>query len=127
MIMSMSRAGRLSLPRSALRIGQRQYSLRPIDPPPPPPQAKPTSPHAQVYSSLLPSMIPIFLLGSAVYLSLELWRVRLEHEKYMYEAGERVAFLEAEIADAGKPRKSGKETLDQIQGTGSSKSWYRFW
>ncbi|KAF9263566.1 hypothetical protein L218DRAFT_959104 [Marasmius fiardii PR-910] len=55
------------------------------------------SPHAQWYSDVLPATIPIFLLGSAVYLGLQLAQTRLSHEKYMHEARERVERLEAEI------------------------------
>ncbi|KAH8830195.1 hypothetical protein DL96DRAFT_1591965 [Flagelloscypha sp. PMI_526] len=51
---------RVSTPR--LRVLFSSQSL----PSPPPP--KPSSPHKDVYSSFLPSMVPIFLLGSAVYL-----------------------------------------------------------
>jgi len=42
-------------------------------------------------------MIPIFLLGSAVYLGLQLTHLQLSHEKYMQEANDRVEQLEAEI------------------------------
>lgn len=60
-------------------------------------------------------MIPVFLLGSAVYLvcclkfdplfstdtsvqGLELTQVKLSHQKYMAEATKRIDLLEADIA-----------------------------
>lgn len=42
-------------------------------------------------------MIPICLLGSAIYLGLQLTRLSLAHEKYMDQAEQRVAELEAQI------------------------------
>ncbi|KAG6855024.1 hypothetical protein C0991_005953 [Blastosporella zonata] len=42
-------------------------------------------------------MIPIFLLGSAVYLGLQLAQQKLSHEKYMQEALARVKALENEV------------------------------
>jgi len=42
-------------------------------------------------------MVPILLLGSAVYLGLQLTHLQLSHEKYMEEANERIKQLEIEI------------------------------
>lgn len=42
-------------------------------------------------------MIPIALLGSAVYLGLQLARAKLSHEKQVVEAQERVSHLEAHL------------------------------
>jgi len=42
-------------------------------------------------------MIPVFLLGSAVYLGLQLIQLKISHEKFMEEAASRVLSLEAEI------------------------------
>lgn len=42
-------------------------------------------------------MVPIFLLGSAVYFGLQLTRSKLSHDKYMQEAKQQVLTLEAEI------------------------------
>ncbi|ESK97586.1 hypothetical protein Moror_17586 [Moniliophthora roreri MCA 2997] len=58
---------------------------------------KPRSAHAQWYTDIVPAMIPIFLLGSAVYLGLQLAQTRLSHEKYIHEAKQRVDHLEAQI------------------------------
>ncbi|ETW84325.1 hypothetical protein HETIRDRAFT_28617, partial [Heterobasidion irregulare TC 32-1] len=53
--------------------------------------------HAQFYSDLVPGMIPIALLGSAVYMALQLLQSRLSHEKHLDEARSRINELEAEI------------------------------
>jgi len=58
---------------------------------------KRASPHAQFYSDLVPGMIPIALLGSALYLGLQLLQSRLSHEKYLDEERARVEQLEAEV------------------------------
>lgn len=42
-------------------------------------------------------MIPIALLGSTVYLGLQLARAKLSHEKQVVEAQERVSQLEAHL------------------------------
>jgi hypothetical protein len=101
------------------------------------------SAHAQWYSDLLPGMIPVALLGSAVYLvskisrtpltcfadvfslqGLQLAREILAHEKYLDEARARVQELEAEVADLRSARQNavvpsgGKSTL--------AGSWFRW-
>ncbi|PCH41413.1 hypothetical protein WOLCODRAFT_59599, partial [Wolfiporia cocos MD-104 SS10] len=66
--------------------------------------------HAQFYSDLVPGMIPIALLGSAVYLTiyeyvsqgLRLLQASLAQEKYLDEAEERVRQLEAEVEQLRK-------------------------
>ncbi|KAI0269235.1 hypothetical protein BC834DRAFT_865393 [Gloeopeniophorella convolvens] len=57
----------------------------------------PSSRHAQFYSDLVPAMIPVALLGSAVYMGLQLLQTYLSHEKYLDEARARVDELEREI------------------------------
>jgi len=44
-------------------------------------------------------MIPVALLGSAVYLGLQLAREKLAHEKYLDETRAHVKELETEVAD----------------------------
>ncbi|KAG7097140.1 hypothetical protein E1B28_004518 [Marasmius oreades] len=79
------------------------------------------SPHAQWYSDVLPAMIPIFLLGSAVYLGLQLAQTRLSHEKYMHDAKERVERLEAEIESLQQDRHAAStETIPK------DRSWWRW-
>jgi len=46
---------------------------------------------------MIPGMIPIALLGSAVYMGLQFARATLSHEKQVAEAQERVARLEARL------------------------------
>ncbi|KAJ7591243.1 hypothetical protein C8J56DRAFT_557798 [Mycena floridula] len=55
------------------------------------------SPHAQWYDDVVPAMIPVVLLGSAIYLGLQLTQLNLSHEKYMQGAKEQVRKLEEEI------------------------------
>jgi len=49
-------------------------------------------------------MIPIFLLGSAIYLGLELTQVKLAQEKYMDESAKRIEELETEITGLREKR-----------------------
>ncbi|KAJ3811804.1 hypothetical protein F5876DRAFT_38817 [Lentinula aff. lateritia] len=87
---------------------------------------KPKSPHAQWYSDVLPAMIPIFLLGSAVYLGLQLAQTRLSHERYMIEARERVETLESQI-DAALQRNREREPESTHSKSPSDKPSWRFW
>ncbi|KAN0097744.1 hypothetical protein V8E55_002190 [Tylopilus felleus] len=83
--------------RCALR--QRAYST----------PSKPRSGHADFYASLLPAMIPVALLGSAVYMGLHLAQSRLAHEKFLDEARDRVRALEQEV-DALQAQRSSKRS-----------------
>ncbi|KAJ4472315.1 hypothetical protein J3R30DRAFT_3524495 [Lentinula aciculospora] len=85
---------------------------------------KPKSPHAQWYSDVLPAMVPIFLLGSAVYLGLQLAQTRLSHQKYMTEARERVDILEAQIDALQHSREKDAESPPSQT---SDKSKWRLW
>ncbi|KAG5735207.1 hypothetical protein E4T56_gene4822 [Termitomyces sp. T112] len=82
---------------------------------------KPRSAHAQWYSDTVPAMIPIFLLGSAVYLGLQLTQQTLSHEKFVQEASARVKALEAEV-DALQENRTGTPV-----GTLESKKSSRWW
>jgi len=53
-------------------------------------------------------MIPVCLLGSAIYLGLQLMQLTISHEKFMEEAKERVTVLEHEIDTLQKQRHSQK-------------------
>ncbi|KAF8914093.1 hypothetical protein CPB84DRAFT_1758370 [Gymnopilus junonius] len=61
--------------------------------------------HSTLYSDTLPAMIPVLLLGSAVFLGLQLLQLKLSHEKFMDESMDRVQALEAEI-DALQQKRS---------------------
>ncbi|KAJ3828556.1 hypothetical protein EV361DRAFT_803294 [Lentinula raphanica] len=87
---------------------------------------KPKSPHAQWYADVLPAMVPIFLLGSAVYLGLQLAQTRLSHEKYMIEARERVEVLEAQIDALQHSRGKATESIPS-QKIASGNSKWRPW
>uniref|UniRef100_A0ABP1D339 Uncharacterized protein n=1 Tax=Somion occarium TaxID=3059160 RepID=A0ABP1D339_9APHY len=86
---------------------------------------KPVS-HAQVYTDLIPGMVPIALLGSAVYLGLRLWQTSLAQEKYLDEARSRVAALEAELDSLRKQPKIIAEDGDPITQPGTSKRLWFF-
>lgn len=58
---------------------------------------KPPSPHGQFYSELVPGMLPIALLGSAVYMALKLVQTNLSQERYLDEAREKIGRLEEEL------------------------------
>ncbi|KIM68733.1 hypothetical protein SCLCIDRAFT_104856 [Scleroderma citrinum Foug A] len=60
--------------------------------------------HAQWYSSMLPGMVPIALLGSAVYMALHLTQSKLAHEKFVDEANARIRALEEEVDRLQKDR-----------------------
>jgi len=51
-------------------------------------------------------MIPVALLGSAVYLGLQLIREDLAHQKYLDEARAHVKELEAEVAELRAARQN---------------------
>ncbi|KAG1892643.1 hypothetical protein F4604DRAFT_1672617 [Suillus subluteus] len=57
----------------------------------------PRSAHSEWYASMLPGMIPVALLGSAVYLGLQLLQSQLDHEKFLDEVRDQVRQLEEEV------------------------------
>ncbi|KAH7887927.1 hypothetical protein F5I97DRAFT_1926334 [Phlebopus sp. FC_14] len=58
---------------------------------------RPRSAHGDWYASMLPAMIPIALLGSAIYMGLQLVQTRLAREKYLDEANARIRALEIQV------------------------------
>ncbi|KAF8897368.1 hypothetical protein BD779DRAFT_371119 [Infundibulicybe gibba] len=86
------------------------------------PRAK--SAYAQWYSEIVPAMIPVFLLGSAVYLGLQLSQLKLSHERYMEQATQRVRELEAEV-DVLQKSRSPLVTTSTVQEPQPRKS--RWW
>ncbi|TBU32100.1 hypothetical protein BD311DRAFT_751287 [Dichomitus squalens] len=60
-------------------------------------QARPPSPHARFYTDYAAGMIPVALLGSAVYIGLRTWQQHLAHERFLEEAHAHVQQLEAEV------------------------------
>ncbi|RPD61906.1 hypothetical protein L226DRAFT_571303 [Lentinus tigrinus ALCF2SS1-7] len=63
-------------------------------------QASPPTPsrHAQFYTDYVAGMIPVALLGSAVYIGLRTWQQHLAHERFLEEAQDHVQRLEEEVA-----------------------------
>ena len=99
------------------------------------------SAHAQWYSDVVPAMIPVALLGSAVYLvcgsisihtssdhtictqGLSLAQGGLAHEKYLEEARAHVKELEAEVA--ALRAQTASNTTPRVSLTAPSKrSWF---
>lgn len=70
-------------------------------------------------------MIPIFLIGSAVYLSLQLLHSSLAHEQASDKAHERIAELEAEI-DARLQGGSGSQGSTVEALVNNAKAWWKF-
>ncbi|KAI0723352.1 hypothetical protein C8Q76DRAFT_722556 [Earliella scabrosa] len=67
----------------------------------------PRSRHAQFYTDYAAGMIPVALLGSAVYIGLRTWQQHLAHERFLDEAQVRVQELEAEVTALRQQVQSG--------------------
>ncbi|KAM5535660.1 hypothetical protein V8D89_010647 [Ganoderma adspersum] len=72
----------------------RAQTRRPLSSQPQPPQP---SPHARFYTDYAAGMIPVALLGSAVYIGLRTWQQHLAQERFLEEAYTHVRQLEAEV------------------------------
>ncbi|KAI9574975.1 hypothetical protein HD554DRAFT_2051531 [Boletus coccyginus] len=109
--MPLQRAFRTCVPH------QRAYST---------PASKPRSGHANFYASLLPAMIPVALLGSAVYMALHLAQSRLAHEKFLDGARDRIRALEEEVDSLQRQRSSVVPVTSTSNQAPSSKrsSWW---
>ncbi|OJA20898.1 hypothetical protein AZE42_00888 [Rhizopogon vesiculosus] len=81
---------------------------------------EPRSAHAEWYASMLPGMIPVALLGSAVYMGLQLVQSRIAHEKFLDEAREQVRQLEEEVDRLQKQRALQGSTVSH---TSTSRWW----
>ncbi|EIN11033.1 hypothetical protein PUNSTDRAFT_85547 [Punctularia strigosozonata HHB-11173 SS5] len=85
------------------------------------------SAHAQWYAETVPAMLPVALLGSAVYLGLQLAQVSLAADKEAEELRARVTTLEAEI-ESLKEERNRQSRLTTVAGSGSSlRPWYTWW
>jgi len=69
-------------------------------------------------------MVPIALLGSAVYLGLQLAQSQLSHEQYLDEARARVKELEAEVAALQKERQVDHNRSPVTASTAASRGWF---
>jgi len=83
--------------------------------------------HAQWYADTVPAMIPVALLGSVIYLSLQLAQSHLAHEKYLDVATARVLELEAEVDALQIKRRLEQEGGTTVQATTTSGSRWRLW
>jgi len=74
-------------------------------------------------------MIPVFLLGSAVFLALQLTQLKLSHEKFMEESTNRVTELEAEINALQQKRATQLKlpTSEVIPTPNETPSQWRWW
>ncbi|TEB35515.1 hypothetical protein FA13DRAFT_1788142 [Coprinellus micaceus] len=54
--------------------------------------------------------MPVFLLGSAIYLGLRLTQMNLSHERYMEQAEARIKALEDDIATLETSRRAAEAT-----------------
>ncbi|KAH9978042.1 hypothetical protein BGW80DRAFT_1285522 [Lactifluus volemus] len=85
--------------------------------------------HAQFYSNLVPAMIPVALLGSAVYMGLQLLQTHLLHEKYLDEARARVEQLERDIDTLILERRNSppsREGTDAVLGPRTTGGWFEW-
>jgi len=69
-------------------------------------------------------MIPIALLGSSVYLGLQLARAKLSHEKQLVEAQERVAQLEARLKYLESQVENVSDERIVLEEKSTKKSWW---
>ncbi|KAI9067592.1 hypothetical protein FKP32DRAFT_1588419 [Trametes sanguinea] len=109
------------LPRhAAQRVSARRMSSSPGQP----------SRHAQFYTEFAAGMIPVAILGSAVYLGLRTWQQYLAHEKFLEEAQAHVLQLEAEVTALREQLQAANHGTT-ASGTPSSesekKSSWRLW
>ncbi|KAK7695673.1 hypothetical protein QCA50_000309 [Cerrena zonata] len=89
------------------------------------------SAHGQLYSDLIPGMVPIALLGSAVYMGLKLAQTSLVHEKYLDEAQAKVSALEVELETLRThtpivPEHGGPVLATSSEPNTNSKRWWFF-
>ncbi|KAF7331951.1 hypothetical protein MKEN_00075400 [Mycena kentingensis (nom. inval.)] len=80
----------LTATRATLRLATRHVAIRSY-------ASQPKSPMGQWYSTILPAMLPISLLASAVYTGLLLAQLTLSHEKTIDKQTARLKQLEAEV------------------------------
>ncbi|KAI0773910.1 hypothetical protein C8Q74DRAFT_1199724 [Fomes fomentarius] len=117
----------MSLPRASLRLPSRRsphVHARPLSTQPPPRTQAPSA-HARFYTDYAAGMIPVALLGSAVYIvrslhllpcaraGLRTWQQHLAHEKFLEEARVRVEVLEAEVTTVRKQLREAGVSVSQ--------------
>ncbi|THH05115.1 hypothetical protein EW145_g5030 [Phellinidium pouzarii] len=85
------------------------------------------SAHAQWYTHTLPAMIPVALLGSAVYFALQLVQTKLATEKHLDEANARIKQLEEEVEMLLFRAQETRHNLSKAGDTLSAKSAPSWW
>jgi len=85
--------------------------------------------HALFYRDMLPAMIPVALLGSAVYLGLKLLQNQLATEKALDEADAKIAALELRVEELVQQRDERMRAAETklppiIDGQKSSRWWF---
>jgi len=83
--------------------------------------------HAQFYRDFIPAMVPIFLIGSAVYVSLQLAQSYLSHEKYAIEARARIAELERELRELRAAQGQQSSLSPSSSAPTQNSSFLRWW
>ncbi|KAI0356613.1 hypothetical protein OH77DRAFT_216156 [Trametes cingulata] len=107
-------ARRLPL-RAARRTCARRMSSSPHQP----------SRHAQFYTEFAAGMIPVAILGSAVYLGLRTWQQHLAHERFLEEAQAHVQQLEAEVTELRQQLQTA--AIEPVTGKDASSSKKSSW
>ncbi|KDQ14677.1 hypothetical protein BOTBODRAFT_145516 [Botryobasidium botryosum FD-172 SS1] len=106
------------------------YSPQP--PPPPSPseyerESVPTpSRHLIWYRDFVPAMIPLVLLGSCIYIGLQLGQSYLAHEKYLDVAHARITELEGQLDDLRRDAASASHTNHNLSNEPSKGRWWSF-
>ncbi|EIW62104.1 uncharacterized protein TRAVEDRAFT_118254 [Trametes versicolor FP-101664 SS1] len=117
---------RLSARRLPLSATQRAGARRASS------SAGPPSRHAQFYTEFAAGMIPVAILGSAVYMvrptpsGLRTWQQYLAHERFLEEAQAHVQELEAEVTALRQQLQTGVRD-DTVQSVGSSSGKKSSW
>ncbi|GJE84633.1 hypothetical protein PsYK624_007090 [Phanerochaete sordida] len=91
------------------------------------PQGRPRSAYATWYTEMLPGMVPVALLGSAVYVGLRFLQASLSHERFLDEARARVQELEREIAMLREQQSRGDVAQSVLQGAGEEETKRSGW
>ncbi|KAI0637830.1 hypothetical protein C8Q77DRAFT_1153538 [Trametes polyzona] len=88
---------------------------------------QPPSRHAQFYTEFAAGMIPVALLGSAVYMGLRTWQQHLAHERFLEEAQAHVQELEAEVTALRQQLQSSTGEQGSAQSVGSTGKKSTWW
>ncbi|CDO74038.1 hypothetical protein BN946_scf185043.g88 [Trametes cinnabarina] len=119
------------LPSALLRVSSRRlprHAIHPVSTRRASSSAREPSRHAQFYTEFAAGMIPVAILGSAVYLGLRTWQQYLAHERFLEEAQAHVQQLEAEVSALREQlQAAGHETPAGDAPASVKKSTWRFW